>query len=98
MTFRVGGPGGGAHHVGVGLSPGDEAYPHPYVYVNGWPAPSPEDLPELAEPGHWHTSGWVGAVLEAQRVTERSDPIVQSRTMSDYVDGAVSAMRGAVLG
>jgi hypothetical protein len=57
-----------------------------------------EDLPELAEPGHWHPTGWVGAVLEAQRVTERSDAIVQPRTMSDYVDGAVSAMRGVVLG
>jgi hypothetical protein len=98
MTFPAGGSDGGARHVGVGLSPGDEAYAHPYVYVNGWPAPHPEDLPELAEPGRWHTTGWVGAVLEAHRVTEHNDATVQTQAMSDYVDGAVSAMRGVVLG
>jgi hypothetical protein len=98
MTFPAGGPDGGVRHVGVGLSPGDEAYAHPYVYVNGWPAPSPEDLPELEEPGRWHTAGWVGAVLEAQGVTEHTDATVQTKTMSDYVDGAVAAMRRVVLG
>ena len=98
MTFPAGAPDGGARHVGVGLSPGDEAYAHPYVYVNGWPAPSPEDLPELAEPGRWHTTGWVGAVLEAQEVTQHSDATAQTKTMSDYADRAVSAMCGVVLG
>jgi hypothetical protein len=98
MTFPVGGADGGARHVGVGLSPGDGAYPHPYVYVNGWPAPRPEDLPELAEPGRWHTAGWVGAVLEAPAITEHSDATAQTKTLSDYVDRAVSAMRSVVLG
>jgi hypothetical protein len=84
--------------VGVGISPGDEGYAHPYVYVNGWPAPDPADLPDLAPPGRWHTTGWVGAVLEAEGVTEHTEASLQTKTMSDYVDGAVAAMRGVMLG
>jgi len=53
-----------AKSIGVGLSPGDEGYPEPYFYITPWPYPKP--LPELGElpVGHWHTDGWVGAVLK----------------------------------
>ena len=98
MTFPEGGADGGTRHVGVGLSPGDEGYAHPYVYVNAWPAPDSADLPELPKPGHWHTEGWVGAVLESEGVTAHTDSTAQASAMSDYVAGAVAAMRGAVLG
>ena len=66
--------------IGVGVSPGDASYPEPYVYVGPYPKPDVASLPRLAR-GHWHTDGWVGAVL----------------TMPDLIvfsDGAAQALNG----
>jgi hypothetical protein len=49
--------------VGIGLSPGDNAYAEPYWYVTHWPSPEGADLPPLPSGGHWHTEEWTGAVL-----------------------------------
>jgi hypothetical protein len=98
MTFSSRSGGGDPRYVGVGLSPGDDGYAVPYMYVNGWPAPQPEALPELAAPGHWHTSGWVGAVLEAGEVTRTSDPDGQAAVLSGFVARAIRAMREVMLG
>ena len=51
-----------ARSLGFGLSPGDETYAQPYWYVLPWPAPPTDRLTPLAH-GHWHTEGFVGAVL-----------------------------------
>lgn len=59
-----------ARSVGVGLSPGDANYPEPYFYVNPWPYPEPSHLPPLTGSGHWHTDGWIGAVLPADKLFE----------------------------
>jgi hypothetical protein len=56
--------------VGVGFSPGDQAYGEPYWYVSPWPYPT--DLPGLRL-GHWHTAGWTGAVLRLSEAEEGAD-------------------------
>lgn len=50
--------------IGVGFSPGDTSYDEPYWYVTPYPYPDAPALPTLSL-GHWHTLGWVGAVLLA---------------------------------
>ncbi len=62
-----------ARGVGVGMSPGDDSYPQPYFYVNPWPHPAVDDLPEPPVPGHWHTQGFVGAIATGDRVLSLPD-------------------------
>lgn len=68
ITFDPGKDPEQARSIGLGLSPGDNTYPEPYFYVNPWPYPQPETLPELMGMGRWHTDGWVGAVLTASQL------------------------------
>lgn len=56
--------------VGLGFSPGDPSYGEPYWYVSPWPYPA--DLPVLTL-GHWHTTGWTGAVLRLSEAGERAE-------------------------
>ena len=49
--------------VGTGISPGDEHYSEPYLYMNPYPFNeqiTANDLPI----GIWHTSGWQGVKIE----------------------------------
>jgi hypothetical protein len=49
--------------IGVGISPGDDQYESPYLYVN--PYPFYEIM--VNEPlfiGRWHTVGWKGIKVE----------------------------------
>lgn len=69
--------------INVGLSPGDDAYAEPYWYVSPWPHPDDPSRIALDE-GHWHTSGFLAAVLlggVAQEQVER------------FIDGAIAACR-----
>jgi hypothetical protein len=50
--------------IGVGVSPGDDSYAEPYIYVGPYPFPALDQLAPLSL-GHWHTANWVGAVLTA---------------------------------
>jgi hypothetical protein len=52
-----------ARTVGCGWSPGDDTYGEPYCYVNPYPQPDAAKLPAWDGPGHWHTTGFVGAIL-----------------------------------
>jgi len=63
------GAGEDARSVGIGMTPGDDAYGEPYFYVTPWPYPSDAaSLPRL-DVGRWHTDGWTGAVLTASAIT-----------------------------
>lgn len=62
-----------ARGIGVGMSPGDSTYGEPYFYINPWPHLSPDSLPQLPAPGHWHTQGFVGAIASASEVLSLSD-------------------------
>ena len=57
-----------AKSVGVGVSPGDEFYAQPYVYVSPWPRFDGGELPPLPSPGHWHTQGFFGAVVAGEEI------------------------------
>jgi hypothetical protein len=70
--------------IGIGLSPGDSAYPEPYWYVNPYPAPE-GDLPE-PKLGAWTDRGSTGLVLPAAGVLDAGDPEAVSRA---FVEEAV---------
>lgn len=49
--------------IGIGMSPGDETYSFPYLYMNPWPFD--EKIVEEPLPiGVWHTEGWNGIKVE----------------------------------
>jgi hypothetical protein len=79
--------------IGIGLSPGDESYAEPYWYVNPWPVPETPNLPALPCGGHWHTEGWVGAVLTGTALTADGDARAQRAALARFADAAVAADR-----
>jgi len=81
-----------ARSIGVGFSPGDGSYDQPYFYVTPWPYPDATHLPSLAGGMGWHTSGWTGAVLTAERLLS-VPPAEQQRTARTALGSAVSASR-----
>lgn len=49
--------------IGIGISPADENYPFPYLYINPWPFD--ENIIENFLPiGKWHTYQWKGIKVE----------------------------------
>ena len=79
--------------IGVGMSPGDGAYPEPYWYVTPWPYPDTAKLPPLQGGGGWHTDHWVGAVLAAGRL-DRGDAAMQCEQVATFMASAIAAARG----
>lgn len=56
---------GSERSIGYGLSPGDETFAHPYVYLNLYPPP--DDPPRVsADVLHWNTRGFRGFVAPAE--------------------------------
>lgn len=49
--------------IGTGISPGDEHYSEPYLYMNPYPFNEQVIANELSI-GTWHTSGWQGVKIE----------------------------------
>jgi hypothetical protein len=64
---------GTAKSIGVGVSPGDEYYPQPYVYLSPWPRPDAAQLPKLPHIGHWHTRDFVAAVATGDEILALAD-------------------------
>ncbi|GAB4232398.1 MAG: hypothetical protein Tsb0034_05160 [Ekhidna sp.] len=57
--------------MGIGLSPGDDSLTEPYFYINRWPNMKEEELRGInLKSGYWNTSGWTGAVLTFQELSE----------------------------
>jgi hypothetical protein len=79
--------------IGLGLSPGDDGIPEPYLYVTPWPPPPAESLPELAEGGLWHVEGWTGAVLTGTEVVAAGGAGAQAALADRFLRGAVEALR-----
>jgi hypothetical protein len=77
-----------AKSIGLGLSPGDDAYAEPYWYVSPWPYPEPDALPSLASGGHWHTEGYTSAILTGSDLVGGS-PESQSDRLHAFLDAAV---------
>jgi hypothetical protein len=78
------GGGESARSVGVGVSPGDEFYAQPYVYVSPWPH-FEGSLPDLPPPGHWHTEGFFGAVATGEEILAMKD---RGRALLAFITGA----------
>ena len=83
---------GGDKTIGVGLSPGDTSYDEPYWYVAPWPHPAARDLPEL-QMGHWHTEGFVAAILTGSDITADDDPAQQGAKLDAFLDATISGSR-----
>lgn len=49
--------------IGIGISPGDETYSFPYLYMNPWPFDK-KIVKESPPIGVWHTEGWNGIKVE----------------------------------
>ena len=62
-----------ARSIGVGVSPGDDTYIAPYIYVTPWPYPEKDRLSALPAPGHWHTDGYIGAILQIPDLVDQAD-------------------------
>jgi hypothetical protein len=86
-----------ARSIGVGFSPGDQSYDQPYFYVTPWPYPDTEALPTLEAGVEWHTTGWTGAVLTADRLISvpHGDQQAYARRA---LEGAIRASRGLLGG
>ncbi len=70
LIMLAGKKGGEPMTIGIGMSPGDKIYDEPYWYVSPYPYPDTVSLPSLAGHGFWHTEHWVGAVLNASKLTQ----------------------------
>ena len=65
--------------------------------MNCWPSPSSTgDLPELPGGGHWHTEGWVGAVLPAAAWAEGGKGEEQQARAGAFLDAAIEACQALV--
>jgi len=82
-----------ARSVGIGMTPGDDSYPDPYIYVAPWPYPEPTDLPKLPPPASWHTTDWTGAVLTAQDLVDAGDEQAQATRAASFARAAIAGSR-----
>ena len=80
-----------ARSVGVGMQPGDEGYPEPYVYVTPWPYPPARELPVLAGGGRWHTEGWMGALLAGSELEAAPTAAAQAAQLDEFLGSAIDA-------
>ena len=55
--------------IGTGISPGDEQYSDPYLYMNPWPFDD-KIIKESLPIGAWHTDGWKGIKVEWDELTQ----------------------------
>ncbi len=74
-----------AKSIGIGLSPGDDYYAQPYVYVSPYPRPDMENLPALPPGGRWHTKDFFGAVATATDLFVLPDP---RKALVEVIDAA----------
>ena len=77
--------------VGVGLSPGDDNYNQPYFYVTPWPYPKTHDmtLPKIPSGSFWHTAGWVGAILTAEKIWDFDTYEEQYKAINEFIVDAI---------
>jgi hypothetical protein len=61
---------GGEATIGLGLSPGDEFYAEPYLYVLPSSWPEGKEAPGLGAPAEWRTENWTGAVLRGSEIVK----------------------------
>ncbi len=80
-----------ARSFGIGLSPGDAAYPEPYWYVTPWPYPPSDSLPALDGGGGWHTEGWTGATLPGSEIDRKASADAQLEQVRAFLRSGIAA-------
>jgi hypothetical protein len=80
--------------VGLGLSPGDDAYPEPYAYVTPWPYPeASRELPPLPS-GRWHREGFTAAILTGSELVAGVAGAQQAERLRAFFEAGLAASRG----
>ena len=74
-----------ARSVGIGLSPGDGTFDHPYFYVTPWPYPEASVLPKLVNGGRWHTEGFTAVIVSSEDLLEG-----ETDSQRDRLNGALT--------
>ena len=70
--------------IGVGVSPGDDSYESPYLYVN--PHPFNENIIHQPLPfGKWHTRGWNGIKVEWSEFNIKTEQDISSNIYNLYL-------------
>jgi hypothetical protein len=70
--------------IGVGVSPGDDNYESPYLYVN--PYPFSENIIHKQLPiGKWHTRGWSGIKVEWNEFDIKTEQDISSYIYNLYL-------------
>ena len=72
------------------MTPGDDGTPEPYWYVTPWPCPEAPNLPSLEGQGKWHTEDWLGALLTASAMSNRSRE-AQAEQVQVFLESAIQA-------
>lgn len=75
---------GNNSQIGVGVSPGDDRYESPYLYVN--PYPFSENIVHQPLPiGKWHTLGWNGIKVEWNAFDIKNEQDISSDIYNLYL-------------
>lgn len=82
---------GGVEQIGFGLSPGDEHYDEPYLYVTPYPQPELPPVSGLEAGGFWKLDGFVGAILTGSRIVATSARARESAVES-FFESALEAL------
>lgn len=83
-----------AKSIGCGLSPGDELFPDPYLYVSPWPYPAADALAALPR-GDWHTGDFTSAILTTEDVLDGSKAGQEDR-VREFLNEAYRASEQAL--
>lgn len=66
--------------IALGMSPGDDQFESPYLYVNCWPHVDTQKLPMLSNHGMWISEEWTGAVLLSKHLQNSKNQEEVTRT------------------
>jgi hypothetical protein len=69
--------------IGVGITPGDNKYELPYLYVNPYPF-NEEMINETLFTGRWHTGGWKGIKVEWKGFQNKLEQQISWRFMTCF--------------
>jgi len=79
---------GAGKSISVGMEPGDDYWPEPYLYASMSPKPSADaQRPALAGGGVWNTRDWIGAALPGSPLGAAA----QQEQVEAFIDSAIRA-------
>lgn len=81
----------GVEQIGFGLSPGDEHYDEPYLYVTPYPQAELPPVSGLEAGGFWKLDGFVGAILAGSRIVAAADN-TREGTVESFLESAIEAL------